>query len=113
MAELGSPPWIEALARSVAGVDAGGVAITVLHRVEGGSGWVVAADGERIHVRPAAHGEAGDVTFTWQPDDAAEVAAGDSTVLGVFGTGRLRVGGDLRRLAEATALFARFPGTPA
>ena len=110
MADLGSLPWIEALGRSVSGADPGGVVVTVLHRVAGGPSWVVASDGRRVEVRAATEGEEGDVSFTWQPDDAAAVAAGTATVLGVFGTGRLRVGGDLRRLAEATALFAGLPG---
>jgi hypothetical protein len=113
MSEIGSPPWIEALARSVEGVEADGVALTVLHRVEGGASWVVVADGRRVTVRAAAAGEVGDISFTWQPADAADVLGGDAAVLSVFGTGRLRVGGDLRRLAEATALFARFPGLAA
>ena len=113
MPEIGSPPWIAALARSVDGLDAEGVTLTVVHRVEGGPSWVVAADGRRVTVRAAAAGETGDISFTWQPDDAAAVAAGRAAVLTIFGTGRLRVGGDLRRLAEATALFARFPGRAA
>jgi hypothetical protein len=113
MAEIGSPDWIEALARSLAGIDAGGVTVEVLHRIDGGPSWVVAADGTSLTARPAGDLDTGDVSFTWEADDAAAVAAGDAAVLSIFGTGRLRVGGDLRRLAEATALFARFPGTAA
>ena len=113
MAELGSPPWLDALARSVAGLDAGGSVLTVRHRIVGGPAWLVVADGRTVEVRAAADDEGGDVTFTWQADDAAAVAAGTTSVLAVFGTGRLRVGGDLRRLADATALFAGFPGVAA
>lgn len=113
MAELGSPPWVDALSRSVGGVDAGGSVITVRHRIAGGPAWLVVADGHAVEVRVATDDDEGDVTFTWQADDAAAVAAGTTTVLAVFGTGRLRVGGDLRRLADATALFARFPGLAA
>ena len=113
MTEPGSPAWIEGLARSVAALDADGTTIAVRHRIEGGPAWLVVADGRAVEVRAAGDEDEGDVTFTWQPDDAAAVAAGTTTVLAVFGTGRLRVGGDLRRLADATALFARFPGTAA
>ena len=113
MPVIGSPAWVEALARSVAAVDPHGVAITVVHRIEGGAGWVIAADGQTVDARPAAEGETGDVSFTWQGPDAEAVAAGTTTVLTVFQAGRLRVGGDLRRLAEATALFTRFPGIAA
>ena len=110
---LGSPAWIEALGASLDGLDAGGVAVTVVHRIEGGAAWTIVADGTTVTSRAATPDETGDVSFTWQPDDAQAVASGATTVLTVFGTGRLRVGGDLRRLAEATALFARFPGTAA
>jgi hypothetical protein len=113
MAEIGAPDWIDELARSLAGIDAGGVAVEVLHRIDGGPSWVLAADGGSITARPAAPDDTGDVSFTWLADDAAAVAAGTTTVLAVFGTGRLRVGGDLRRLAEATALFAAVPGVAA
>jgi alkyl sulfatase BDS1-like metallo-beta-lactamase superfamily hydrolase len=113
MAEIGSPTWVDELARSVADVDPEGVAVTVVHRIDGGPGWVVVADGTAVDARPAADGEAGDVSFTWQRADAEAVAAGTTTVLAVFQAGRLRVGGDLRRLADATALFSRFPGVAA
>ena len=111
MAELGAPDWIDALARSVDGLDAGGVEVTVRHRIEGGPSWVVAADGRRVTARPAADDEAADVTLTWQADDAAAVAAGEASALTVFQAGRLRIGGDLRRLNDAASLFGRFPGT--
>ena len=110
MTDIGSPAWIDAVAASVVGLDAGGTSVSVLHRIEGGPSWIVEADGGDVTVRPAAPDEGADVSFSWQADDAAAVAAGTTTVLAVFGTGRLRVGGDLRRLTEATALFARFPG---
>jgi alkyl sulfatase BDS1-like metallo-beta-lactamase superfamily hydrolase len=114
MPPIGALPWIEALDRSLAGLDAAGTTVTVRHHLEDGPSWLVVADGTRVHAHAAGdHDEAADVTFTWQADDAAAVAAGTTTVLAVFGTGRLRVGGDLRRLAEATALFARFPGVAA
>lgn len=113
MAAIGSPDWVEALARSVEAVDPEGVTITVVHRVEGGPAWVVAADGRRVDARPAAEGDTAEVTFTWQRADAEAVAAGTSTVLAVFQAGRLRVGGDLQRLAQAAALFSRFPGIAA
>lgn len=110
MAEIGTPGWLDALARSVADLDAGGVRVAVLHRVEGGPSWVVAAEGEHVTARAAAADEPADVTFTWQADDARAVAAGEASPLAVFQAGRVRIGGDLRRLPEATALFARFPG---
>jgi hypothetical protein len=109
-APVGSPAWVDDLARSLREVDAGGVTIAVLHRIEGGPAWVVAADGRSVTARPAASDDTGDTTFTWQPEDAAAVSVGTTTVLAVFGTGRLRIGGDLRRLADATALFAAVPG---
>jgi hypothetical protein len=110
MAEIGSPAWVQALAGALEGVDATGVVIEVLHRIDGGPAWVVVADGRTVTARPATDDDRGAVSFTWSADDAAAVAAGEATVLGVFGTGRLRVGGDLRRLADATALFAAAPG---
>ena len=111
MAEIGSAAWVEALARSVAGIDPEGVIVTVRHRIEGGPSWVVSADGRSVLARPADDGDAAaDVTFTWEQADAEAVAAGTTTVLAVFQAGRLRVGGDLRRLADASALFTRFPG---
>ena len=113
MPELGSPAWIDALARSVEPLDAGGIVLTVRHRIEGGPGWLVIADGDRVTATPVTHGDAGDVSFTWQRGDAEAVAAGTTSALAVFQAGRLRVGGDLRRLTEATTLFARFPGVPA
>jgi alkyl sulfatase BDS1-like metallo-beta-lactamase superfamily hydrolase len=111
MPHLGSPAWIDALATSAAALDAGGVELVVRHQIQEGPSWLLVADGRHVTARAADDEHpAADVTFTWQADDAAAVVAGTTTVLAVFQTGRLQVGGDLRRLADATALFARFPG---
>ena len=115
MPEIGSPAWVDALTRSIAGLDADGLRITVLHRIIDGPAWRVVAAAGRVTVEPAEPGDEAeaDVTFTWHRDDVTAVAASATTPLAVFQAGRLRVGGDLRRLTDATELFARFPGVPA
>lgn len=113
MPEVGSPHWIEALAEATAEVDAGDVVVSVLHRVDGGPAWRIAAADGAVEVRAADADEPADLTFTWQADDAAAVAAGAASPLTAFQAGRLRVGGNLDRLGEVVGLFARFPGVPA
>jgi hypothetical protein len=90
-------------------VDAGPIEVDVLHRLTGGAAWRISAAGGRVRVTVAAPDEAADLTFTWEPDDAEAVARGDYGPLVPFQAGRLRVGGDLTRLAEVADLFARFP----
>jgi alkyl sulfatase BDS1-like metallo-beta-lactamase superfamily hydrolase len=109
--EIGSDAWIDEFARSLAGIDAAGVEITVLHRIVDGPAWLVTAARDRVTVTAAGPGAAhdADVTFKWHRDDAEAVSSGRATALVAFQAGRLRVGGDLRRLREAAALFTRFP----
>ena len=109
MPAIATPDWVARFDRAVAGVDAGSVEVTVLHRIDGGGAWRVTAAGGRVRVAVATHDEAADLTFTWDASDAAAVARGDHGPLVPFQAGRLRVGGDLTRLAEVAELFARFP----
>jgi hypothetical protein len=109
MPEVGSQEWIAAFDRAVADLDPRGVAVSVAHRIEGGPAWVVASGADGVRVRSAAPDEVTDVVFTWQPEDAEAVARGDMAPLAAFQAGRLRIGGDLRRLPEVADLFARLP----
>ena len=109
MPEIGSDGWIDAFAAAVAEVDGGDISISVRHRLSDGPAWLVVIDEGRVSVRRAAGDEPADVTFLWQRADAEAVASGDISPLSAFQAGRLRVGGDLNRLAEAADLFARFP----
>lgn len=115
MVTLGSDGWVAAFAAAVADVDAGDVRIAVRHQIIDGPSWVVrAADGRVTVERDDADTDTGadadaDVTFTWSADDAAAVARGDLPALAPFQAGRLRIGGDLHRLREASELFGRLP----
>jgi hypothetical protein len=109
MPEVGSDEWIEAFAAAVEELEAGDVAVRVLHRIDGGPAWLVDAGPAGVRVRPAAADGAADLTFTWQRADADAVATGELAPLAAFQAGRLRIGGDLRRLPEVASLFARFP----
>jgi hypothetical protein len=109
MPEIGSEAWVEAFDRAVADLDPGDVAVVVEHRIEAGPAWVVDAGPGRVRVRPVGQDDAPDLTFTWRHDDADAVARGELAPLTAFQAGRLRIGGDLRRLPEVAALFARFP----
>jgi hypothetical protein len=113
MPEIGTSGWIDAFNAAVAGLDADGTDITVLHRIEGGPAWLVVASGGAVGVDAADAGDDADLVFTWQRTDAEAVARGDVTPLEPFQAGRLRIGGDLTRLTEIAELFARFPPVPA
>lgn len=113
MPEIGSDAWIDAFSAAVAGLEAAGVEITVLHRIDGGPAWRVTAAGGALRVERAEPTEDADLVFTWQPADARAVARGELAPLAPFQAGRLRVGGDLTRLTEVARLFARFPAVPA
>ena len=109
MPQIATPDWVARFDQAVAGVDPGAVEVTVLHRIDGGGAWrITAADG-RVRVAVAGPDDPADLTFTWDAADAAAVARGDHGPLVPFQAGRLRVGGDLTRLAEVAELFARFP----
>jgi hypothetical protein len=114
MAEIGTDDWIEAFDAAIADLDAGEAEVTVLHRIVGGPAWTVAASRGRVGVEPAGTGDntAADLVFTWQRADAEAVARGDVSPLEAFQAGRLKIGGDLTRLTEVAALFARFPRVP-
>jgi hypothetical protein len=109
MPAIATPDWVARYDDAVAGVDAGSVEVEVLHRLAGGPAWRISAAGGRVRVVAASPDEPADLTFTWQGDDAEAVARGDYGPLVPFQAGRLRVGGDLTRLAEVAELFARFP----
>jgi hypothetical protein len=115
MSGVGSDQWIERFAAAVADLDPGATRITVLHRIVDGPAWLVrVGDGgiavERVDAADTADtADTADVSFTWQQADAEAVADGAMSALVPFQAGRLRVGGDLHRLSEAAALFARFP----
>jgi hypothetical protein len=109
MPQIATPEWVARFDRAVAAVDAGAVEVTVLHRIDGGGAWLITTTGGRVRVTVAGPDEPADLTFTWDADDAAAVARGDHGPLVPFQAGRLRVGGDLTRLAEVADLFARFP----
>jgi alkyl sulfatase BDS1-like metallo-beta-lactamase superfamily hydrolase len=112
MAEIGSEVWIDAFNAALTGLDAGDAEVAVLHRIDGGPAWLVVAAGGTVSVQAAGPGEDADLTFTWQRADAGAVARGDISPLEPFQAGRLRIGGDLTRLAEVAGLFARFPAVP-
>lgn len=107
---VGSDPWLLAFAAAVADVDPGEVRIAVRHEIVDGPAWVVRAGDGGVTI---TRDDEADVTFTWRRDDAEAVARGELAALVPFQAGRLRVGGDLRRLSEAADLFARLPGVPA
>lgn len=119
MGTVGTDPWLEAFAAALtaADLDPGPVRIVVRHRIVDGPAWTVRVDQGGITVARADDtddtddnsNDDADVTFTWQADDAAAVAAGELGPLVPFQAGRLRVGGDLSRLSEAAELFARLP----
>ena len=109
MPAIATPDWVARFDRAVAGVDAGTVEVDVLHRLAGGAAWRISAAEGRVRVAAAAPDEPADITFTWEADDAEAVARGDYGPLVPFQAGRLRIGGDLTRLAEVAELFARFP----
>jgi alkyl sulfatase BDS1-like metallo-beta-lactamase superfamily hydrolase len=109
MSDVGSDRWIDRFATAVAGLDAGDTRIAVLHRIVDGPAWVVSVDEAGVAVARAEPDAPADVTFTWQRTDAEAVAAGEVSALVPFQAGRLRIGGDLTRLAEAADLFTRFP----
>ena len=67
----------------------------------------------RVTAGPPARTTTRPTSLHLAADDVAAVATGTTAPLAVFQAGRLRVGGDLRRLTDATELFARFPGVPA
>lgn len=113
MPEIGSDAWIDTFTVAVAGLDAAGAEVTVVHRIEGGPAWRMTASAGAVRVERAEPTDDADLIFTWQPADARAVARGELTPLAPFQDGRLRVGGDLTRLAEAALLFARFPAVPA
>lgn len=116
MSELGSDAWIAAFDQAVAVIDPGAATVRVLHRVDDGPAWLVTVDDGRVRVgraaRPAASTAVADVTFTWERQAAEAVARGQLAPLTAFQDGRLRIGGDLRRLPEVAELFARFPAVP-
>ena len=109
MPEFATPEWVARFDEAVADVDAGAVELTVLHRIVGGGAWKITVAGGQVRVVVATHDDPADLTFTWDAADAAAVARGDHGPLVPFQAGRLRVGGDLTRLAEVAELFARFP----
>jgi alkyl sulfatase BDS1-like metallo-beta-lactamase superfamily hydrolase len=106
---IGSDAWIEAFAAAVRHIDAGPGEVRVLHRVVDGPAWLVATVDGHVCVERAEPDDGADVTFTWERDDAEAVARGHITALTPFQAGRLRVGGDLRRLVEVADRFARLP----
>lgn len=116
---IGTDSWLEAFAAALADadLDTGDVRIAVRHQIVDGPSWVVQVDDDGVTVTRGKTDDddvdaAADVTFTWQADDAAKVAEGEGSPLAPFQAGRLRVGGDLSRLADAAALFARLPKVP-
>lgn len=109
MSEVGSDAWLERYASAVATMAPGDARISVRHRIDGGPTWVLRVDERGVTVDRADDSTAADVTFTWQRADAEAVARGQASPLDAFQAGRLRVGGDLHRLAEVAGLFAAFP----
>ena len=109
MPTIATPEWVARFDEVLAPVDAGDADVTVLHRIAGGAAWRITVAGGRARAAVAEPDEAADLTFTWEAADAEAVARGDYGPLVPFQAGRLRVGGDLTRLSEVAALFARFP----
>jgi hypothetical protein len=109
MPTIATPEWVARFDEAVADIDVGDLDVTVLHRIVDGGAWRITTSGGRASVAIAAHDEPADLTFTWAADDAAAVARGEYGPLVPFQAGRLRVGGDLTRLSQVAALFARFP----
>ena len=109
MPEVGSDEWVAAFDLAVEGVAAADRAVRVEHRIDGGPAWVVDAGPDGVRVRRADPDHAADLTFTWERADADAVARGELAPLAAFQAGRLRIGGDLRRLSEVADLFARLP----
>jgi len=77
----------------VTGTDAGTVAYTV------------SLDHGTNHVTAGAHGEA-DVSFICDIDTARAIAVGSESAQAAFMAGRLRIGGDARRLMENQSVLA-------
>ena len=100
MPEIGSEAWIDALNAAVADLEAPAFDVTVLHRIEGGPAWLITVAEGTIGIDMADPGDDADLVFSWQRDDARAVAHGEIGPLVPFQAGRLKVGGDLSRLAE-------------
>jgi putative sterol carrier protein len=88
-----------------------GVSVTVQHVISGGPegerAYHVVVDDGRVRIRP---GQLAAPTLTFRGDYAtsAAIARGELSAQGAFGSGQLRVGGDLSVLIEQQAVFASF-----
>ena len=118
MPELFSDEWIDvldALARGDDELRAAAAEIDVVIQQT-----VVATDGARsyhvvltpddVGVRPGP-APAPTITFTADHETAAAIANGDESAQTAFIDGRLRLGGDLRKLLEAQSAVARLGDT--
>lgn len=118
MAQFLSPAWFEDVARHTP-AGAGEPAVLTLEQVVTGgpSGevryQVVVGDGSARIARPGASAPHPDVTVTTDWDTASAVASGRLSTQAALGGGRLRIGGDLGRLAAHQGELAAADPVPA
>jgi len=100
---LGSEEWLDGLVARLAAVAVDDAAdVKVRHEVGDRHWTVVLRDGRATLDR---NGIAPDVTFSTDATTASEIADGVLSPQDAFGTGRLRVGGDLKKLVEAAPVL--------
>ena len=97
-----SEEWIDALAAAAAAAEVDPAADLALRQVVGDVAWTVRVGAGRIAVDRDADA---DVTLTTDPGTAEALVRGELSTQDAFAAGRLRLGGDLRKLlASAPAL---------
>ena len=80
------------------------------HAIDGGPpGWSRWPTAPSVSTGVRRPDDDADLTFHLAAADAEAVARGEPAPLSAFQAGRLRIGGDLPRLAGRPPLFARFP----
>jgi putative sterol carrier protein len=105
-----SPEWIAALQATAAGAEVDdGVHLVVQQEVTGGPDgdvrYHISVDGGKASVH-AGRADDPTVTFTQDYDTAVAIAAGELSAQEAFMAGRVRVRGDLARLARHQGVVA-------
>jgi putative sterol carrier protein len=111
-----SDEWLEEFDRALEGYAAlraasRGVSVTVQHVISGGPdgerAYHVLIEDGKVHIR-SGHVPDPTVTFRGDYTTSAAIANGELSAQAAFGSGRLRVGGDLSVLMEQQVVFAGF-----
>jgi predicted lipid carrier protein YhbT len=96
--EFLSEEWVEALAAAAATIELDPAVDLAVRQVVGDVSWTVRVHDGRVAVD---RDEAADLTITTDRETAAALVRGDLATQDAFAAGRLRLGGDLRKLLAA------------